>query len=557
MANQTQPTDQMQDNQMNLLARNGVKCPAIGLKKDSGTHYSFASKSHYCHQVKPSEPVNISFQDGVCLSANFANCPVYTEAWRGSLPIEIRGEAPPKKKSRSWWWVWLLLIPLVAILVWVGMNLFLSGRIPSLNLISQEPTSYPLAAMINTPVITATQTTIPAAIASPTATETAAGKVESTPTASATLPFPTLGPFIKTPFGPFESFVIHQVAAGESVGKIADIYNTTTDVIIAVNRLVEDYYFFGETTPTSDPALTPYYTWTPTFSPADAQSTPTKPFIPTETRRPGGKPTHTPTPYLTPDVWTTVLIHPGDILVILPNVKDHSGANQYQAIYISIAQKVDDLANLYNLTPDELRYINDLGPGELIASERWIVVPYGGAGPPPTPVPTVLATIDISFALTPRFGPAGEYLLHMVRPGDNVPQIAALYHTTEDVLRQTNEVLDLQPGDVLVVMPGRIDPEDIRPFGTVLIEEDIPVGILASQMRVFESDLVWYNGLEDDQVVLAGQWLIYPNPEPTPTWTHEPLPTNTWGPGPTATKYVGPTHTPVPTTAVPTRTPHP
>lgn len=76
----------------------------------------------------------------------------------------------------------------------------------------------------------------------------------------------------------------------------------------------------------------------------------------------------------------------------------------------------------------------------------------------------------------------------------------------------------------MVILPGRIDPDDIKPFGTILIEKDIPTGIFASHMRVFESELDWYNGLEDDQVVLADQGLIFPNPEPTPTWTHEPLP---------------------------------
>ncbi|MBL7163077.1 MAG: LysM peptidoglycan-binding domain-containing protein [Anaerolineales bacterium] len=281
----------------------------------------------------------------------------------------------------------------------------------------------------------------------------------------------------------------------------------------------------------------------------------TKPAIPSATVR--ATITLTPTPYETPDVWTTVLIHPGDILVILPGMKDPESAGQYQAIYFDRVQKTADLAHLYSLTVDELRYYNGLGPGELIAADRWIVVPFGGDGPPPTPAPTLLVTIDLSSAITPKFGPEGEYVLHMVRRGENLPQIAARYHTTEEVLHQANEFTSLQPGNVLVVLPGRSDPTGIKSFGTLLVEDDIPVGVLASQMKVFESDLVWFNGLEDDQIVVTGQWLIYPNPEPTATRTFEPAWTATAGPAPTGTKQVGPTSTPTATLAPPTRTPHP
>lgn len=534
---------------------NAAECPFLAQKGDPETHYAFASNANYCHKVSPTEPVDLTYQSAVCLSKQHQDCPVFLGKWDSPLPHEIRGEVVKKKEPRTKIWLWLFAILICTILLLLAItNSALLNKFLPVSPPTQEQTSF-MQPTTHSPSVTSAISSSPVAIDSPTPTVSATDEIFSpTPTASATFLFPTLGPFIKTPFGPYESFVIHQVAAGESVGKIAEIYNTTSEVIIAVNRLVEDFYFFGETTPTPDPALKPYNPPTPT-PPDDPFATPTKPFIPTKTAR--ATITLTPTPYTTPDVWTTVLIHPGDILVILPNLKDYTNITQYQAIYISIAQKVDDLANLYNMTPDEFRYINSLGPGELIASERWIVVPYGGVGSPPTPVPTIQITLDYSSALSPRFGPGDTYLLHMVKPGDNLPFIAGLYQTTEEVLRQANEITDLQPGRVLVVLPGRIDPDGIKPFGTVLIEEDIPVGILASQMRVFESDLVWYNGLEDDQVVLAGQWLIYPNPKPTPTWTHAPLPTKTWGPGPTATKYVGPTHTLTPTPSIPTRTPHP
>ena len=63
--------------------------------------------------------------------------------------------------------------------------------------------------------------------------------------------------------------------------------------------------------------------------------------------------------------------------------------------------------------------------------------------------------------------------------------IAERYHTTVEVLRAANEFTGLNPGDVLVVLPGRIDPENVQMFETLLVSEDISVTDLAAQMRVF------------------------------------------------------------------------
>jgi LysM repeat protein len=206
------------------------------------------------------------------------------------------------------------------------------------------------------------------------------------------------------------------------------------------------------------------------------------------------------------------LIYPGDVLVILPGQKDVEEVRQYRAVYVDKVVRVEDFARMYDLTVDELRYYNSLGAGDLIPADRWLVVPHQEGSPPPTPAPTLAATIDFSHAITPRFGPSGEYVLHMVRPGENISLIAERYHTTVQVLQAANGFTGLNPGDVLVVLPGRSDPEGVRMFETFLVSEDIAVEDLAAQMRVFESDLLWFNQLEEGSIVPAGQWVIYPKP---------------------------------------------
>ena len=531
MANHQRTINQAHQKETVMLANNGSFCPFIALNGDSETHYAFATKANYCHQVKTPEPIDISYQGSICLTGKFSSCPVYLGTWKSSLPLEIRGEVVQQKRSPGRTWLWLLSALVAIVIIWILINPnLLAGWLPAPSA-PQEYGSYVLPTNSTTPSITSTpQVTL--AVVSISTNTNGQSPDNLTVTPSPTFYVPTLGPYFKTPFGPYESFLIHQVHAGESVSKIAEMYETSNEVVIAVNGLEGDYYFFGEATNTPAPVLTgPYISPTPTI---DLTITPTKtippeptqPGIPTPTKKWNPTITVTGTPYATPDVWTVVLVHPGDILVILPGVTDPLGVDQYQAIYIDVVQKVEDIARFYNLTADEFRYLNSLDPGELIAADRWIVVPYADAGPPPTPLPTLLATIDFSNAITPNFGPSGEYVLHMVRPGESIPQIAALYHTTEDVLDQANYLstsfTPLQPGDVLVVLPGRKDAKGVRLFGTLLIEEDIPVGELASKMRVFESDLTWFNSLDDDQIIPAGRWVIYPREDPRPTRTPTP-----------------------------------
>lgn len=78
---------------------------------------------------------------------------------------------------------------------------------------SVELTSEPISQAINTP--------------------TPEPSLTPTPTIA---PTSTPGPALMTPFGsPPLTFVIHQIAEGESLALIANIYQTTTDVLLAIN----------------------------------------------------------------------------------------------------------------------------------------------------------------------------------------------------------------------------------------------------------------------------------------------------------------------------------
>ncbi len=514
MANHNKMPNEAQENMTN----NVTACPCIALKGDAETNYGYPSKANYCHKVEPAKPINLAYQGSVCLTGVFSTCPVYLGTWKGSLPPEIRGEASPKKKVSKRVWLWLFISIIGAGFLWVLTNPALRNTVFPPISVTEEAPRYILPSATKKTTTTSTPIATLTILNSPTDGGVQSNSEETaTPSPTITHAIPTPGPFLKTPFGPFDSFIVHKVTSGESVTLLANMYDTSNEVIIAVNGLEQDYYFFGASTPrpTSDK---PYQSPTPTISDSAAPTkrpTTTTRAIPTATKPSEITPTitKTPKPYETPEIWTTVLIRPGDILVILPGQKDVENLDRYQAVYTSQVVRVDDIARLYDLTADELRYINALGANDLIPAGRWLVIPYQEAGPPPTPVPTLAATIDFSYAITPPFGPAGEYILHMVREGENLSLIANRYHSGIEALRAANGFSAIYPGDVLVVLPGRIETEGIELFETLLVDQDISVQDLAAQMMVFQSDLSWFNGLEEDQIVPAGRWVIYLKPD--------------------------------------------
>jgi len=279
MANRDSIIIETQDKKAVMLTKNESFCPFIAQKVDPETHYAFATTASFCHQVKPAKPINLSYQDTVCLTGKYSTCPVYLGAWKKSLPKEIRGERAHKKKSPRKKWGWLLVTLVGIALAWLLIYLqvwndFIPTPVPS-----QDYVSYVQSTASYTPTLSSTPKSGLAAVISQTEEGVSNDEPTGTATGTVTYSIPTPGPFLKTPFGPRESFVVHLVVEGESVGKIASMYNTSSEVIIAVNGLEEDYYFIGARTPkpTSDK---PYQSPTPTLA---EDAVPTVP--PTATKR--------------------------------------------------------------------------------------------------------------------------------------------------------------------------------------------------------------------------------------------------------------------------------
>ncbi len=114
-------------------------CPYLGSLENPEVHFGYPTTGNRCFRVQPSEPVRVDYQDSVCLSANFRQCPVFQNGWEGPLPKNIRQPVNPRPPI---YWIRMVLLILLAIcalilVIWFGSQM-LAGRRFSQGLMSDS-----------------------------------------------------------------------------------------------------------------------------------------------------------------------------------------------------------------------------------------------------------------------------------------------------------------------------------------------------------------------------------------------------------------------------------
>lgn len=225
-------------------------CPFLGLEQDFTTWLAYPNPANYCHRARPAANLNLHYQESICLTSKHVTCPGFTHGWEGPLPEMARGE-PASKRNDS-----RLLLPvlvgLVLLLVLAGWQAMRRGWLPFMGAAGETPTSLDFTPsqvgglVVQSPTPTLSPSPLPTATSNRSMTQTAlAGLISPTPTASPTLANtptpapPTPGPAFKTPFGPGEKYLLHQLKAGESMGTLVTLYDTSNQVVAASNQLVE------------------------------------------------------------------------------------------------------------------------------------------------------------------------------------------------------------------------------------------------------------------------------------------------------------------------------
>ena len=295
-------------------------CPHLGLIADPDTILSYSDKANHCQAVSPPEPVNLTHQATVCLTHEFASCPVfrgktYSFPELKNLPPEIRGQSHHRERVRLSWR--LILVGMVIALVPLAI-IITSLKSPNASIGAQSE-------KMETPLLE--QTPSPESM-SPTINSThsislplSVNDVEEslTPTASAS---PTLEIQMPTSLqvsqtltitsetcAPPVDWVIYTVKAGDTLAGIAISHGITVAEIVNANCLDEtDVIFIGQHlyVPFIKPSQPiqktnppqPVSTLPPPSPPTDPPPPPTS--IPTEPQPPTSIPTQPPQPTLVP-----------------------------------------------------------------------------------------------------------------------------------------------------------------------------------------------------------------------------------------------------------------
>ncbi|GAB4522571.1 MAG: hypothetical protein Fur0018_04520 [Anaerolineales bacterium] len=284
-------------------------CPHLGVAADADTRFAYPSVGNWCYRVHSPEGIALEYQQRYCLSDGYEACPVFAHAGE-RLPEQARQQKKTTaiaRRSIPWGWL-LTVIVALAVLGAAGMQWGRSAA-PAV-----EPS--PFVAVVlpaDTPHPSPTPTE-PLPVFTATPADTRSPNTPTPPVATATLPPPTIGPGLETPFGPQTRFLVHKVGVGESLTAIAEHYSTSVDVLRATNVFVPGATLWAGQTLVVMPGVT---------------------------------------------------VVPDDVPPLLP-------------VYVERDIALDVLAQQYAVDIGALRTYNALGGYDFIPGGRWLLVPQGG-----------------------------------------------------------------------------------------------------------------------------------------------------------------------------------
>ena len=146
-----------------------------------------------------------------------------------------------------------------------------------------------------------------------------------------------------------------------------------------------------------------------------------------------------------------------------------------------------------------------------------------------TPTPTASATLEPTSTPTPppptagpsletAFGTRPKFLIHQVKVGESIQNIARAYNTSGTLILAINQFppgISLRPDTMIVIIPEEQDYPGLPVFQPVFLEVDTTVTELATQYDVSSDDLRRFNGFGEGELVPANRWIVVPLPATT------------------------------------------
>ena len=431
-----------------------MNCPHLGLRQNPESRFGIPTSANFCHKVTPVESVRRAYQEKVCLSAEHKSCPIFQQDWQRRLPLDVRGRSSKKSKRINYF---LLSFGLVIILLAVLVGYILL----------KEPERF--AFWVDRNMAT-----------------------EAVPIDVAEIPIQMTEIYTETS------------------SPISSTTNTNVPATLAATTIPTEEMISKSPTPTlMHPTPGPGL-----FAPFGPQGE----YLLHQVKFGDNLPNLAEQYQTDRDVIVAVnsvlanqALQPDQVIVIMPGRMDSFGVDDLLVLFLEQDTPIEDLASSFGVTPEELRYYSDLGPGGIVPAGRWLIFPKRDVTP--TPTPTTIPTPDLSYALTEPFGPNDAYVLHRIASGESIPVLEDIYLTSAEVINAANEIEgSIQVGDVLVILLERRDPGGITPFSVIYTAESVQVEALADQLGILTVDLLIYNDLEAGEIISAGRWVIYPTP---------------------------------------------
>jgi len=208
------------------------------------------------------------------------------------------------------------------------------------------------------------------------------------------------------------------------------------------------------------------------------------------------------------EIAAAVLVLIGIILFsVLMNIRSQAG--ERAALMTAAAQTptIDSLA--IHLTQEAALPSATPVPPTATATHfpTWTPTATKTPNPTPTPEPTHFAEFG------ERFGANQEYVLYRLNDGESLENVAKAYETRAEVIRASNILIEgasVQPGTVLLLMPGVTDPSGLIKFKIVQVLVPTLPKHIAAQNNVPLEILVEYNQIDPERLVPGGRWLFFP-----------------------------------------------
>lgn len=229
------------------------QCPFLGTDDDSTTSYRFSTEENRCWRLGRSASVPPAHQNKYCFGGNYATCPVYTSG-RAVAGVKV-GRAPASLSPLGFasWRTILVVFEITLALIAGGALLYswvATAQTPPTESLpipshTRAPTTVGVALLPTAlgtaigptghPTLLASLTAIKTSTPSPTATLTRTATLlpTDTPAVTGTL---TAAPGLDQPVGPL-NLVAHRVEENENLSSIAARFNTTVEIVRAVNGL--------------------------------------------------------------------------------------------------------------------------------------------------------------------------------------------------------------------------------------------------------------------------------------------------------------------------------